>query len=177
VRPARAADVDRVRGIEAAAATRFADTGHPELASGSDQELIPLAQLSAAVDAGQLLVAELDGVVVGFALLGTLAGDAGPGAHLRELDVLPDAGRRGVGTALIEAACAWGASQGAARIVLTTFRDVVFNAPLYARRGFIELSPEARGPVLDALLAAETDAGFSPSVRCAMARPLSRSPT
>ena len=177
MRRARAADVDRVRGIEAAAATRFADTAHPELASGSGQHLVPLAQLSAAVDAGQLLVAELDGVVVGFALLGTLAGDTGPDAHLRELDVLPGAGGRGLGTALIEAACAWGASQGAARIVLTTFRDVVFNAPLYARRGFIELSPEARGPILDALLAAETDAGFSPSVRCAMARPLSRSPT
>ena len=120
-------------------------------------------------------MAELDGALVGFALLGKLEGASAADAHLRELDVLPDAGGRGVGTALIDATCAWGAARGAARLVLTTFRNVPFNAPLYARRGFTELSPAARGPALDAILAAEADAGFDPSTRCAMARPLDRS--
>ena len=69
--------------------------------------------MAAAVEAGQLLVAELDGALVGFALLGMLEGASAADAHLRELDVLPDAGGRGVGTALIDASCAWGEARGA----------------------------------------------------------------
>lgn len=126
----------------------------------------------AAASSGDLLVAELSGEAVGFALLGRLGEDA----HLREIDVLPASAGAGVGSELLEAACQRARARGARRMVLTTFRDLAFNAPWYARRGFVELADGERGAPLDAVLAAETAAGFDPGARCAMARRLRPSP-
>lgn len=137
-----------------------------------DDALVPLAQLVAAARAGDLLVAELGGEVVGFALLGRLGADA----HLREIDVLPASAGAGVGSELLEAACWRARTQGARRVVLTTFRDVAFNAPWYARHGFVELGDGQRGAPLDAILSAEVEAGLTRSSRCAMARCLWPSP-
>lgn len=103
---------------------------------------------------------------MGFALLGNLGGDA----HLREIDVLPDRAGAGIGSALLETACRRAREHGARRIVLTTFRDLPFNAPWYARCGFVELAGDERGAALDAVLAAEADAGLEAAARCAMGR-------
>jgi GNAT superfamily N-acetyltransferase len=61
---------------------------------------------------------------------------AGSRIHLAELDVLPAHGRRGVGTALIRAVEEWAGINGCSEITLTTYRDVPWNAPFYARVGF-----------------------------------------
>jgi GNAT superfamily N-acetyltransferase len=70
---------------------------------------------------------------VGYALVDLVDGHA----HLEQISVVPEAGRQGVGTALIEAVVDWARARGDAAVTLTTFRDVPFNAPLYARRGFV----------------------------------------
>src|SRR5215475_9734678 len=58
---------------------------------------------------GHLWVALLDDRPVGFAHVKILeARDA----HLEEIDVLPVHGRRGLGTQLVMAVCAWAARQG-----------------------------------------------------------------
>ena len=57
-------------------------------------------------------------------------------AHLWQLSVLPDFQGRGLGTALIEAACDWSQSRRIEAVTLTTFQDVPWNGPFYARRGF-----------------------------------------
>jgi GNAT superfamily N-acetyltransferase len=78
---------------------------------------------------------------VGFAQLEELGGLA----HLAELDVAAGRMRQGIGTALLESACAWARENGYRAITLTTFADVPWNAPFYAARGFVEvdeLSPE-----------------------------------
>jgi GNAT superfamily N-acetyltransferase len=137
-----------------------------------DDALVPLAQFVAAARTGDLLVAELAGSAVGFALLGRLGADA----HLREIDVLPACAGAGVGSELLEAACRRASTRGAHRMVLTTFRDVAFNAPWYARHGFVELADGHRGASLDAILSAEIEAGLARSSRCAMARCLQPSP-
>ena len=46
--------------------------------------------------------------------------------------------RRGVGSALLEAACTWARAAGYPAITLITFADVPWNAPFYAARGFAE---------------------------------------
>ena len=75
--------------------------------------------LAAATREGRLWVATAAGQPVGFAHLEVLAPDL---VHLEELDVLPWHGRRGIGTALVRAVCAWAKEHGFARVTLTTFR-------------------------------------------------------
>lgn len=61
------------------------------------------------------------------------------GAHLNEIDVHPDHGRRGIGTRLVTAVCNWAALAGYAFVTLTTFRDVRWNKLFYAKLGFLEV--------------------------------------
>ena len=63
----------------------------------------------------------------------------GDGAHLEQLSVHPDHGRRGLGRALLRASFEWAASRGYPELTLTTFRDVPWNGPFYASEGFVEL--------------------------------------
>lgn len=58
-------------------------------------------------------------------------------AHLQQLAVHPAHGRHGLGTALALACCEQAKLQGYDELTLTTFRDIVFNAPWYARLGFV----------------------------------------
>jgi GNAT superfamily N-acetyltransferase len=93
-------------------------------------------------------------------------------AHLWQLAVHPSSGRRGVGTALVEAVCGWASANGYPAVTLTTFRDVPWNGPFYARLGFRTL--EALSPGLEAIRQHERDIGdddFGP--RIAMRRDLS----
>ncbi|MCU1658312.1 MAG: hypothetical protein JWO57_2968 [Pseudonocardiales bacterium] len=66
-------------------------------------------------------------------------------AHIQELAVLPGRMRQGLGSALLEAACAWAGAHGYPAVTLTAFADVVWNAPFYAARGFVpveDVTPE-----------------------------------
>lgn len=62
-------------------------------------------------------------------------------AHVGEIAVLPELGRMGIGSALMDAACAWARDHGYRALTLTTFVDPPFNAPWYERLGFEVLSP------------------------------------
>src|SRR5688572_27176456 len=109
IRLAHQSELESLQEIERAAARLF-ETYPGEL--GVDPRWLNkvklLDELLEAHDDGRLLVAvHDDGEVVGFALLV----DLGLFAHLEELDVLPEHGRKGIGTALVEAACAWAHTQ------------------------------------------------------------------
>nr|WP_245674720.1 GNAT family N-acetyltransferase [Herbidospora cretacea] len=97
---------------------------------------------------------------VAFALVGTVDGQT----HLDQLAVHPVHEGKGLGTALLEAVCALGA------VTLTTFRDVPWNAPWYARRGFEVLDPAEWGPELRALVAHERELGIEVAPRVVMRR-------
>jgi GNAT superfamily N-acetyltransferase len=168
IRDGRADEAEALRAVERAAAVRFAAAGLPELAAPGDGDLLPAALLEDAAAARRLLVAERDGAPVGFALLEWLDG----AAYLRELDVIPAAGGRGLGAALLEAACERARALGAADITLTTFRDVPFNAPFYARHGFLEPDRNGHGPELSKRLEDEARAGLDPLRRCVLRRVL-----
>jgi GNAT superfamily N-acetyltransferase len=57
-------------------------------------------------------------------------------AHLWQVSVHPGAARQGRGRALVEAVCEWASANRYPAVTLTTFRDVPWNGPFYARLGF-----------------------------------------
>jgi len=166
IRPATVADVPALGVIETRAAERFRGLVPDEIA----QDNVPEPTLRAAASAGRLFVAEAsDGTIAGFALVVLL--DDGS-AHLEELDVLPDHGRQGVGTALVEATCRWAKANGHPALTLTTYRDVPWNAPYYERLGFRELPEPAWTPELRAIREREAKHGLDEWPRVCMRREL-----
>jgi GNAT superfamily N-acetyltransferase len=67
-------------------------------------------------------------------------------AYLEQIDVLESHGQRGIGAALVAKFCGAAAAGGANTIVLSTFRDIPWNGPFYAKLGFEEIAPEALTP-------------------------------
>ncbi|MEU3016730.1 MULTISPECIES: GNAT family N-acetyltransferase [unclassified Nocardiopsis] len=116
----------------------------------------------------RVLVAVTDRGVCGLAATTTLDG----AVHLEQLAVHPDHGRRGIGGALLAAVCDRAAEDGHDRVTLTTFRDLPWNGPWYARRGFTELPRAAWGPGLEHQWRVEEEAGIVVRVRIAMVRRL-----
>ncbi len=83
--------------------------------------------------------------------------------YLDQISVLPGVGRLGIGTSLLRAAMGTVLDRGGQTITLTTFAEVPWNAPWYARHGFVVTGP---APAL-----AERGA------RVSMARPLADEPS
>ncbi|NYI07689.1 GNAT family N-acetyltransferase [Allostreptomyces psammosilenae] len=93
---------------------------------------------------------------IGFARLEEVDGVA----HLEQLSVHADHHRRGVGSALLRAACATAAGEGHRAITLITYRDVPWNAPFYARHGFEPVPEEELTPGLRELRRHEGELGL-----------------
>jgi GNAT superfamily N-acetyltransferase len=132
VRHARAADLKHLAAIEEAGGPLFEDalgdlTGDALMAPaprGGDRADTP----------GFLLVVGPVGEPVGFAHVEVVEGFA----HLAQLSVHPDAMRQGLGSALVRAAMREAWQLGFDRLSLTTYRDLPWNGPFYARLGFVE---------------------------------------
>ena len=105
--------------------------------------------------------------IVGFAQVIVLDGLA----HLDEIDVVPECGRRGIGSRLVEAVCEWAAASGYAKVTLSTFKDVPFNAPFYARLGFTVVDPARLLPEHAQLVRDEHAHGLRTEHRVIMERP------
>jgi GNAT superfamily N-acetyltransferase len=130
VRLAQACDLAGLPALEHAADAVFEQVGVWSLPQPADD-----ASAQALADAAAVLVAGRP--PVGFARLELIdAGAAGPLAHLEQLSVDPAFARQGIGTALVRGCCEWAARAGCAAVTLTTFAQVPFNAPFYARLGF-----------------------------------------
>ena len=158
---ARPRDLPLIAHIERAAATLLAGHAPADVLD----EVTPEQELQRAQCAGRLWVALKEDTPVGFVHLELLETDA---AHLEEIDVHPDHGRRGLGTRLVQEACDWAGRSGYRFVTLTTFRDVPWNMPFYARLGFEETPAAALSPVLRSVLADEARRGLDPVRRVAM---------
>ena len=162
IRPARTGDVAVLQMIEHDAARRYASHDDTRfclaLPNRGDDE-----HAHVRTD-GLALVAEVAGEPIGFILILPMDGRA----HILEFAVTLDQQGRGYGRALIAAAEEWAASKRFHEMTLTTFRDVDWNAPFYARLGY---DPFDVGPdrlELGALIADEIAAGVHSAPRVAM---------
>lgn len=137
IRPARPSDLRHLAAVE--------DSGVPLLAAAFGDDIAPalLSPAPSGVDRallpGFLLVAVTGTRVVGFAHVLDVEGHA----HLEQLSVLPEHGRRGIGSALVGAALAEARGEGYDAMSLCTYRDLPWNGPFYARLGFVEVRDPA----------------------------------
>lgn len=156
-------DLACLAAIEVAAVTLFTGPVFDSVShEPTSQDVLRKAQRD-----GRLWVARAGQSPVGFALVGVIESEA---AHLEEIDVHPDHGRRGLGTKLVEHVCGWAAEAGHAAVTLTTYRDVPWNMPFYARLGFEVVPASALSPALRAIVDDEARRGLDPAIRVVMRR-------
>jgi GNAT superfamily N-acetyltransferase len=170
IRAGRQADIDRLLQVERLAAEVL--LGHCAHDLFAMHSLSP-EDIQQGIATGILRVAEVGGVAVGFALCGRVDAHA----HLFEMDVVPEYGRRGIGGALLESVCEEASRQGYPSMTLVTLRDVPWNAPFYARHGFVELPESSWGPELHEIIRQERMLGFPMHLRVVMQREIFLLPT
>jgi len=161
IEPATPADLPQLIEVEVAADTLFEVAGYgstpgpaslDELASA--ELLLVARQQPGDPPAGYIRVELVDGQ-----------------PHIEGVSVRPSHMRRGIGGALVSAACRWATEQGHRQITLCTFGDVPWNGPFYARLGFTEIP--APSPALRALRQREVRLGLDGmGRRCVMRRTL-----
>lgn len=165
LRPARATEIARLQQIERDADSRFdAEPGAPP------SDVIPEEHARRFIEQGRITVAELDGEVVGWVLLGAIDGEPCIG----QLSVAVAHGRRGIGAALLEKALDDARARGARSVVLNTQRDVPWNAPWYTRFGFEVVPEDAWSPALRAVTDQQRAAGLDWSERVHMRKTFAR---
>ncbi|MCK7147667.1 GNAT family N-acetyltransferase [Enterobacter bugandensis] len=164
IRPTTLSDVAALSAIERAAAGRFRDI--PELAWLADGEVIPAEQHLDYAERGLSWLALANDQPVGFVLA-----EAHPSSlFIVELSVDLDWQGKGIGRQLIACVADCARKRGLTALTLTTFRDVPWNAPFYARLGFemmTRLTPELREKREE-----ETAHDLAYDSRCAMRLPL-----
>lgn len=167
IRPARLRDAADLPAIEKSAAQLYGNAaGLAWLANGP---LIAQAEHESRILQQSVWVAEADnGILTGFISTEIF----GTELHLWELSVHADWQRRGIATLLIDSAYRHAITQGLSALTLTTFSDLAWCAPAYAKRGFEQL-PQP-GPRLQDTLDAEALHGLPPERRIAMRLPVAR---
>jgi len=159
IRPTQTDDLAHLPRIERAAARQFLATAYPAMADAD------LATLHVNLDYDYIWVAVTHtDAPIAFVIAHILDDNV----HLHELDVDPLYARRGVGRALIKTVAHWAREAGYAALTLSTFADVAWNGPYYARLGFRILDEALLGPGLRAMRQAEEAAGLPMAQRVCM---------
>ncbi|GCD88353.1 GCN5 family N-acetyltransferase [Nocardioides sp. LS1] len=134
LRLARPSDLRHLAAVE--------DSGGPMFAEAFGDDIAPVLLSPAgsgfdrALLAGFIVVADVDGEVVGFAHVLDVEGHA----HLEQISVVPEHGRRGIGSSLVAAVLEEARWQGYDEMSLCTYRDLPWNGPFYAGLGFVEVA-------------------------------------
>ncbi|MCM2577130.1 GNAT family N-acetyltransferase [Streptomyces meridianus] len=164
IRPVRSEDIPALQQIERAAGQQFDEVGMPEIAA---DEPFSAAEFLPYLRAG-LGWAVVDGrdVPVAYAVAEPVDGNL----HVEQVSVHPDRARRGIGRALLDHVAEHAAASGMPALTLTSFADVPWNAPYYARCGFRVLGESAIGPGLRAVRRREADRGLDRWPRVCMRR-------
>ncbi|GLW75025.1 GCN5 family N-acetyltransferase [Kitasatospora phosalacinea] len=165
-REVRVEELPLLQEIERAAGGCFREVGMDAIA---DDEPFSVPELTAFLDAGLAWVA-VDGADRPVAYL--VAERVDDALHVEQVSVHPSHARRGVGRGLLEHLAARAAAEGVPALTLTTFADVPWNAPYYARCGFRPVPEDALGPGLRAVRAREAAHGLDRWPRLVMRRPL-----
>jgi GNAT superfamily N-acetyltransferase len=169
IRPACSSDAQYLPDIERDAGAIYLTVA--DLAWIARDEVMPPEDHLPLIAAGTVWVADdADVGVVGF----LTAERFGAALHIWETAVLREYQQRGIGKRMIAASAQHARTTGLTAITLTTFRDVPWNAPFYARNGFRIVEGGALDERLTAVLKREVENGLESERRCAMRRPVVR---
>ncbi|MCA3720878.1 GNAT family N-acetyltransferase [Phenylobacterium sp.] len=139
IRLARASELRAIAAIERESAQRFLETHEAWIAQDPPA---PEELLAERLEAGGLWVATLPDdrpvAAIRFRPLEAVL-------YIEQLDVLPEFSGRRLGAGLLDKAGSLAGAAGLEALVLSTFRDIPWNAPWYSRIGFevIEVLPAA----------------------------------
>lgn len=166
IRQARPDELHLLEAIDVAADRRFDTT--PYAAAIATYDPLTVEELAAMQDAWRLWVAVgEDGLPVAFAHTQT---DGDTVLHYAQVSVHPDHAGNRLAKQLLDGLIRYHRGRGIAEVTLTTFRDVPWNAPYYARLGFEEI-PDAEAdadPHLGPRLADQVAHGLPRESRVAM---------
>lgn len=162
IRLARTEDLVHLGMLESRAAQRYREVGLVAIADGPT---LPETMLAAACATRRLFVAiDSNDLPIGMLLWSVTDGEL----HIEELSVDPDHQGAGIGTALLERVAEQARRLGFPSVSLRTFRDVAWNAPYYARRGYVEVPELSLGPEMWRKIGQEEAAGFDVRRRTTM---------
>ena len=173
IRLAKSSDVEHLPAIEKAAAQRYL-AYLPKLGLTPDKlvDIVSIDFLHQARHQKHLWVAvgykHNREVLTGFIVVERLSRDY----FVIELDVLPDYGRQGIGSALMKQVITAARDQGLTGVILTTFRHVPWTIPFYQQLGFEIVVPADYTPDICAIVDHEARHGFSRYVRVVMQCPI-----
>ncbi|MFH9606791.1 GNAT family N-acetyltransferase [Streptomyces sp. NPDC017448] len=174
IRSARRSDLPVLQDIERAAGEPFRALG---MAFVADDDPPPLDLLESYRQAGRCWVATDPLSATGDRPLGyVLADPVDDALHIEQVSVDPAAARRGIGRGLIAHLAAVAARRGMTALTLTTFTDVPWNAPYYARIGFRVLREEELTDGLRTIRGEEAQHGLDRWPRVCMRRELAAVP-
>ena len=163
VRPATTLDVARLVEIEVSAGQSFHTVGLHRVAA----DVPDPTDLLAAIESARVWVADVGIEPAAYAHAEALDGNA----HVAQVSVAAEYAGRRIGRTLIRHVEAWGRERGSPATTLTTFRDIPWNAPYYARLGYRILGETEIGPDLARTIAHEAELpGVAEAPRCAMVR-------
>jgi GNAT superfamily N-acetyltransferase len=152
----------QIPAIELAAASMFSELDLPQ---NVRYRVTDTETLRDAWDDSRIWVAlNYADKAVGFAMADIVDGQA----HLDEMNVLPDYGRRGIGTQLVQTVKEWARRKGFHGLTLITFGHLPWNAPFYERLGFVRLKQAEQGDGLTDLIDDEAEFGVDISKRVCM---------
>lgn len=163
LRAARSFEIERLREIERESSSRLLGTDLAHLAQDEPTDADTLRDRMAQ---GALIVAAEDDEPVGYVIFEEVEGCA----YVEQIDVLTSHAGRRIGARLLEAVAEAAKGRGLQALTLSTFRDVPFNAPYYARLGFEVIADEDLTPGLLAIRAAHVARGLDESRRVFMRR-------
>lgn len=163
IRTSRDEDAALLPAIERSAGESFRLL--PELAWIADAGVAGVDFHRRLIERGSHWLAEdADGQPVGFLAAERCADEL----HIAELSIAQAHQQQGLGRRLLERAVTYAHASHCRALTLTTFCDVPWNAPFYARLGFQRLTWQEAGERLRAILGHEQEIGFAADSRCAM---------
>ncbi|MFE5504797.1 GNAT family N-acetyltransferase [Amycolatopsis japonica] len=163
IRLATLEDLPALQDIERAAGEPFRALG---MAAIADDDPPSIADLTAFQRDGRAWVWDAGDGPVAYLLAEVVDGHG----HIEQVSVHPDHARRGLGRRLIEHAAEWASRESLAGLTLTTYAEVPWNAPYYARLGFTTLDEESLTEGLRAVRAHEIARGLDAWPRVTMRR-------
>ena len=164
IRPALILEIETVRDIERTSSQRFVGV----MDALAADEPSPASVLAARIEAGGLLVADVDAEIAAFVMFRPV----GNSFYIEQVDVLPAFERRRIGASLIDAVADQARAAELARLTLSTFREVAWNAPYYRRLGFTDIAENELAPDLLEIRREHLARGLDESARVFMEKGL-----